>query len=243
MKVNLEHILARKLGKAYLDWESWVAGWARHDKGRCQSVHLIERQGHIEWRWEWALAEGGTDVCRVAGLNSQDRAGGGQVVSAHDIGCGTQVGADTNTLEDGGSHNEALDVSDTEVVFAGGHRGCASLGETGSQEGDVGLLVRGNCLQVGVKGCVEASAGKVGLGEVLEGFLVEGVLEVLQCQGVVEDVSVRDGWRCLTDELQAEELLDGRTFLSMVFSSELTCSWLVQPWHQQRELQQRKCPS
>ena len=25
----------------YLDWESWVAGWAGHDEGSSEGVHLV----------------------------------------------------------------------------------------------------------------------------------------------------------------------------------------------------------
>ena len=50
----------------------------------------------------------------------------------------------------------------------------------------MGLLVGGDLLEVGVEGCVESDGGKVGLGVVGETLAVEGVLEVLQRQGIVE---------------------------------------------------------
>lgn len=54
----------------------------------------------------------------MAGLDGQDGAGRGEVVLAHDIGRSTEIGADTNTLEDGGGGEEHLGVGDTEVVDA-----------------------------------------------------------------------------------------------------------------------------
>lgn len=50
----------------------------------------------------------------------------------------------------------------------------------------VALILR-NLLQVGVKGRVETGVGELLLGELLETLAVEGILEVLESQGVVED--------------------------------------------------------
>jgi hypothetical protein len=49
-------------------------------------------------------------------------------------------------------------------------------------------LVTGNSLDVVVESRVEAGSGEVRLGVLLEGLAVEGVLEVLEGQSVVEDV-------------------------------------------------------
>jgi hypothetical protein len=48
-------------------------------------------------------------------------------------------------------------------------------------------LVLGNLLDVVVEGLVETSVGEVLLGELVEAVTVEGVLEMLQSQGVVEN--------------------------------------------------------
>ena len=59
--------------------------------------------------------------------------------------------------------------------------------EGGGKEVDVVALILGDLLQVGVEGRVEASVGKLLLGELLQTLAVEGVLEVLKGQSVVED--------------------------------------------------------
>ena len=60
------------------------------------------------------------------------------------------------------------------------------------EERDVGSLVSSNGLEVVVDGRVEASVGKVLLAELLETLAVEGVLEVLKGQSILEDVGIGD---------------------------------------------------
>lgn len=101
-----------------LDWESDVGGWAGGDELPGEGVDLVKVQRGVEWCGEWDFAERSTDVGGVTGLDGQDGAGGGEVVGRHDV-CGrAEVGADTDTLENGGERNEALGVRDTEVVCA-----------------------------------------------------------------------------------------------------------------------------
>lgn len=138
----------------------------------------------------------------MAGLHCQDRARGRQVGCAHDV-CGrAQVGADAYTFEDRGCRDEVCHVRDAEVVRAGGYGGCAGFHESGGQEGNVRHFVGGDFFQVGVEGRVEAAGCEVGLGEVFETFLVEGVFEVLEGEGIVEDVGVGYCWGGLTDFLE-----------------------------------------
>lgn len=49
-------------------------------------------------------------------------------------------------------------------------------------------LVAGNGLDVVVDNRVKASSLEVTLGELLETLAVEGVLKVLQCQGILKDI-------------------------------------------------------
>ncbi len=135
----------------------------------------------------------------MAGLDGQDGPGRGQVGCTHDVGRGAQVRAHTHALEDGGRLDEARDVGDAEVVRAGGHWGCARFGESGGQEGNVGGLVRGDFLQVGVESRVEAACCELGLSEVLQTCSVEGVFEMLQGESIVENVGVGDRWGGLAD--------------------------------------------
>ena len=73
----------------------------------------------------------------------------------------------------------------------------------------MGGFVDGDFFEVGVEGGVEAGACEVGLGEVLETLLIEGVFEMLKGESVVEDVGVSDGWGGLTDFLQEGATVDG----------------------------------
>lgn len=138
----------------------------------------------------------------MAGFHGQDGASCGQIGCTHNVCRGAQVGADAHAFEDGGSRDEALDVGDTKVVRAGGHWGCAGLGEGAGQKGNVGGLVRGDFLQVGVKGRVKTGRCEGGFVELLETLLIEGVFEMLEGEGIVEDVGVGDRWGGLTDFLQ-----------------------------------------
>ena len=138
----------------------------------------------------------------MPGLHRQDRARGGQVGCAHDVCRGTQVGADAHALKDRGCLDEVRDVCDAKVVRAGGHWGRAGLGESGGQECNVRGLVRGDFLQVGIEGRVEAAGCEVGLGEVGQSFSVEGVFQVLEGESIVEDVGVGDRGGGLTDLFQ-----------------------------------------
>ena len=135
-------------------------------------------------------------------LHRQDRPGSRQVGCAHDVCRRAQVGADAYALEDRGCRDEVCHVCDAKVVRAGGHGGCAGFGESGGQEADVRGFIGGDLFQVGVEGRVEAAGCEVGLREVLETFLVEGVFEVLEGESIVENVGVGDCWGGLTDLFQ-----------------------------------------
>lgn len=144
----------------------------------------------------------------MTGLDGQDCASGSQVGCAHDVGRGTEVGADAHAFEDRGSRDEGLDIGDSEAVTASSDWGRAGLCESGGQEGNMGHFVDGDLFEVGVESGVEAGACEVGLGEVLETLLIEGVFEMLKGESVVEDVGVSDGWGALTDLLQEGATVD-----------------------------------
>ena len=154
----------------------------------------------------------------MAGFDRQDRSRGRQVGRAHDIGRRTQIRADSHAFEDGRRRDEALGIRDGERVFACGDGGGAGFCEGGGQEGNMRHLIEGDFLEVGVEGGVETGGREVGFGKVGQTGLVEGVFEVLEGEGVVEDVSVRNGWGGLTDFLQeratAGIVLDSWSFLA-----------------------------
>ena len=178
----------------------------------------------------------------MARLHGQDRPGSGQVGRAHDVRRGAQVGANAHALEHRGGHDEAHDIGDAEVVRARGHGGRAGLGESGGQETDVGGFVRGDFLQVGVEGRVEARGRELGFREVLETFLVERVLEMLEGESIVEDVGVGDGGGGLTDLLQERATagtLEGDSSRKMARVWQLTIGKRGWQQRQQRMLQRR----
>ena len=139
----------------------------------------------------------------MPGLDSQDGASSGQVVGAHDISSRSEVGADTDTLEDGGGREERLGVCDTEVVHALGHWLSTSSLESAGQESNVSLLILGNDLNPLVNIGGKAGLGKVIRREVLEAISVEFVLKMLESQGVVENVRISDCRHSLTNSEQA----------------------------------------
>lgn len=163
---------------------SGVRGRARDDEASGKGVDLVESQGGVEWRWEWGLLVGGADVGAVAGLDGQDGAGGCEVVLVGDAGSSSEVGADSDTLEDTGKCDERLGVGGGEGVGALGD-GCVL--ESAAEEGDVGGLVVGDLLQVGVEWVGETGCDEVGLGVVGKTLTVELVLEMLEGKSVVKD--------------------------------------------------------
>ena len=54
----------------------------------------------------------------MAGLDGEDGASSGEVGLAHDIGSGTEVSRDTDTLKNGSGGKEGLDVLVAEFVLA-----------------------------------------------------------------------------------------------------------------------------
>lgn len=65
----------------------------------------------------------------------------------------------------------------------------------------MGLLIGGDLLQVGIEWVSEASTGEGSLGVVGKTVAVEGILQVLESQSIVEDITVvasltRQDWSC-----------------------------------------------
>lgn len=177
-------------GRESLDGQSRVALGAADDEGSSQRVDLVKGQGGVKGLGEGRLLLGSADVGVVARLDRQDGAGGGEVVLVGNGRGSTEVGADTDTLEDGRDGDERGRVGRGEGVRALGGGGGTGSGQGAGEEADVRVLVVGDLLEVGVEGVGEASSNKGLLRVVLETLAVEGRLEVLQSQGVVEDV----GW-------------------------------------------------
>lgn len=146
-----------------LDGQRRVGGRAGDDEGSGERVHLVEVERGVEGRCEWHFGQGSADVSRMAGLGRQDGAGGGEVVSGHDVGGSAKVGGNTDALEDGGEGHERLGVGGGVRVDALGDGSGAGGGEGGGQEGDVDLLVGGDLHQVLVEGVGKAGVDEVGV--------------------------------------------------------------------------------
>lgn len=119
--------------------------------------------------------------------------------------CKRQSGlrGNSDTLEDGGSGDAHVDRGQAEIIRALFDRSDPGGLQGGCQEADMGALILGNGLQVGVKGGREASSFEVALGEFVQDFAVELVLQMLQGESIVEDVTVCNGGSRLTDCKQA----------------------------------------
>lgn len=81
----------------------------------------------------------------MTSLSGEDGAGNGDVGGLSDGRGGTEVGGDTDVLDDGGSGHERLGVGDTGEAV--GARLGGSVSESTRQELDVLSLVLGNVLE------------------------------------------------------------------------------------------------
>ena len=127
-----------------LEGESGVGGWARRDESRGNGVDLVEvKRSVLRAGPRWALVDGRVEPCLVSGLGGQDGSRNGHVGGLGDGRGGTEVGADTDILDDSGGGNECLGVGHGGREVVG-----AWLGGSGSkssrEEGDVLCLVLGN---------------------------------------------------------------------------------------------------
>lgn len=79
----------------------------------------------------------------MAGLNGEDRAGGGEVSLLVNVGGGSEVSGRSNTLEDLGGGQERLDGGEgsVKVVLADANDGSSDALEGSDEEVDVGLLL------------------------------------------------------------------------------------------------------
>lgn len=121
------------------DGERCVGLGAALDEGSSQRVGLVEGGGGVIWGTvSIRLLDRRLDPGRVAGLGGEDGAGSGEVVGVGNVLGSTEVGTDTDTLEELRGGDERLDASDAKVV---GALSDSLVTESLGQEGDVGALV------------------------------------------------------------------------------------------------------
>ena len=112
-------------------------------------------------------------------LDGQNASGCSQVILAHNIGCRSQIGTNTDALKNRSSGQERLDIGDAKRIGAFLDWSCTGCLERSGKKGDVGSLVGADFLDVGIDSRVEAGIGKIRFREVCQSFTVEFVLEVL----------------------------------------------------------------
>ena len=152
----------------------------------------------------------------MASFDSKDRPSGSEIGLAHDIGSSAEVSTDTNTLENRGSSQKALNVGHTEVVgtLSNGSRSgsykvnhdqlqCLFIDsiikikdeltlKCRSKEANMSSLIARHLLDVGVESSVVTSIDKVLLAELSKSLAIELVLEVLESKRVVQDGGIID---------------------------------------------------
>lgn len=178
------------------DGQLGVAVGAALDEGSSKGVGLVEVQGNVVGSAS-GVRQGSRalDPSGVAGLGGQDGAGSGEVVGAGDVGGGAEVGGNTNALQELGGSNEGVDVRDAKVVLA---LLDGLVAESLGQEGNVLLLLSTDLDEALADPWLETGVLEVFGAQHVERVTVEGGLEVLKGESVVEDDSVDVGlsWSC-----------------------------------------------
>jgi hypothetical protein len=131
--------------------------------------------------------DGAGEEALVTGLDGEDRSSNGAVKRVSDVLVGTDVGGDTNVLEEGREGDEGLHVGEGEGVLAGGN---GVVTEGSGKKLDVRALVLGDLRDtssdpVGVAGGLEVGSGELG-----KSLGVVGGLEVLEGEGVLKNLKV-----------------------------------------------------
>lgn len=146
----------------------------------------------------------------MARLNRQYRASCGQIRLVGDGRCCTQVRRDADAFEDRGKLHEGLGILagegkgrllDGGIFKSTGEKRDVCLenvrvdpAEHYTLEADAHLLIEIYFLQILVKVLGEPGLAEVALGVVRQALLIELSLEILECQGIVEDGDITS-WR------------------------------------------------
>lgn len=160
------------------------------DEGRGQGEDSTNAEGSIEGLGNGDLLGGGADEGLVASLDGEDRAGGTEDSLVLDEGSGSQVGGDTDVLEDGGGLDHAGGIGEAKVVLAGLNGLSAGLGNRRLQKRDVRQFGSADLLEVVNLLHRETQSHEVLCRELLEALLVESTLEPFQGKSAVKPVLV-----------------------------------------------------
>jgi hypothetical protein len=122
-----------------LDGKGGVGGWALGDEGSGDRVDAVESEGSVVRSGpSGALLDGRSQPSLVSGLGGEDGSGNSEVGGVGDGRGGTEVGRDTDVLNDGSQGGEGPDVGDGELVRT---RLGGSVSESSGEDGDVRSLV------------------------------------------------------------------------------------------------------
>ncbi len=126
----------------------------------------------------------------------------------------------TNAFQDTGQSDERLGISHTERVHQLHRRSDSRSTKSTRQEADVGLFVKVDLFEVGVKWVWEAGRNELRLGVVGKTFLVELALQILQRQGIVEDCR-----QPISKTVMVENLVEPSLLMPSSTTGVLTVLW------------------
>ena len=175
------------------DGEGGVGARAGGDEGRGEGVHGVEAEGG-------AVRVRGGDFAQVEaldggveGFGDEDGPRDAEVGLAGDEAGAAEVGGCADALEHRGEGDEGFGVRVGELVRAGRDGFGARGGDGRGEELDVLFFVVGDVFEVVVVGRAEAGVEEGLLRHALNAAFVKGVLQMLEREGILEDVEVRDG--------------------------------------------------
>src|SRR5680860_274380 len=147
----------------------------------------------FECLWEWDLANEQVQIRGVTGFNSHDAASGSQQTGIGDRGASAVVSTNTCVLERRGSLQERTPVGVAKVVGRLGNWCSTKVGDNLRQRIDMSALMVPDGRQVCADVFIEWAYAEV---ELANAIPVKCVLEVLERQGIVENLDViREGRR------------------------------------------------
>lgn len=159
-----------------------------------ERIRLLHIQGRVKGRCKRRQALRRAHEARVACLDGHRGSRDFLQARVLKLDNDAEVGTDANAFDQGGRSDEARGRSDVEVPVALGDSGGVKAGQGGDEGLDVSLLLGGDGREVSVEVCGVAGCGEICCGEVGEALAVEGVLEVFEVEGELEEGDVGRAW-------------------------------------------------
>ena len=175
------------------DRKCGIVAWAGLDEGCGGGVDRVKTESGAVWICRCDFSEVESMDCSVDRFGDEDRTSNAEICLAGDETCSAKVGGYADALEHRGESDEGMGVSIREVVCAGCHWLGASGHDGRSEKLDMLLFVVSNVLEVGVVLGAEAGCHEVLLRHAFNAAFVESVFEMLQGEGILEDIDVGRG--------------------------------------------------